>query len=152
MRIGEKMLPIPHCTILLTILISLNEYTSGPFLRIFQWRAQLRKGTSRRKGKVEKCSLLGGLGVLPQKMFVFLSSLDLISCNFSMIFTHFQTKRDITRGAKTLQWGGGGQHRGWGGGALAPPVYMLKKALIHLHETNYNSASHMIIQNSSVKY
>ena len=45
-----------------------------------------------------------------------------------MIFARFQTKRDITRGAKTLQWGGG-QHRGWGGGALAPPVYMLKKVL-----------------------
>ena len=40
--------------------------------------------------------------------FVFFSSLDLISCNFSMIFAHFQTKMDITRGAKTLQWGGGG--------------------------------------------
>ena len=70
----------------------------GPFLRIFQWRGQLRKGTSGRKGKVKRCSLLGALGVLPQKIFVFLSSLDVISCNFSMIFAHFQTKRDITRG------------------------------------------------------
>ena len=50
----------------------------------------------------------GGGGGLGQKIFVFLSSLDLISCNFSMIFAHFQTKRDITRGAKILQWGGGG--------------------------------------------
>ncbi len=59
-----------------------------------------------------------------------------------MIFAHFQTKRDITRGAKTLQWGGGGgggQHRGWGGGALAPPVHMLKKALVCInHMTTKN--------------
>ncbi len=72
---------------------------------------------------MEKCSLLGGLGVLPQKMFVFLSSLDLISCNFSIIFAHFQTKRDITRGAKTLQWGG--QRRGWGG--FGPSSIYVKK-------------------------
>ncbi len=45
-----------------------------------------------------------------------------------MIFAHFQTKRDITRGAKTLFLGGGGIGAG-GWGALAPPVYMLKKAL-----------------------
>ncbi len=57
------------------------------------------------------------------KIFVFLSSLDVISCNFSMIFAHFQTKRDITRGAKTLQWGG--QHRGWGG--FGPPSIYVKK-------------------------
>ncbi len=60
---------------------------------------------------MEKYSLLEGLG----NRFVFLSSLDLISCNFSMIFTHFQTKRDITRvggGGKTLQGGGGGEGGG----------------------------------------
>ena len=69
---------------------------------------QLQKGTSGRKGKVERYSLLGGLG--------FLSSLDLISYNFSIIFTHFQTKRDITRGRgqNPSVWGGGG-HTGWGG-------------------------------------
>ena len=43
---------------------------------------------------------LGGSGVTPQKIFVFLSSLDLNFCNFSMIFAHSQTKRDITRGPK----------------------------------------------------
>ena len=40
------------------------------------------------------------------KIFVFLNSVDWISCNFSMIFTHFQTNSDFT--------GGGG------GGALKP--------------------------------
>ncbi len=85
----------------------------GPFLRIFQWRGQLRKGTSGRKGKVKRCSLLGALGVLPQKIFVFLSSLDVISCNFSMIFAHFQTKRDITRGGpKPFSGRGGGLKKG----------------------------------------
>ena len=47
-------------------------------------------------------------------LFVFLSSLDLISCNFSMIFAHSQTKGDITRGAKTLQCGEGGGNIGAG--------------------------------------
>ena len=68
---------------------------------------------------MEKSSLLGGLGVLSQKIFVFLSSLDLISCNFSMIFAHFQTKRDITRGGQNPSVVGGGQHKG-GGGELWP--------------------------------
>ena len=46
-------------------------YKSGPFLRIFQWRGQLRKGTTGRKGKVEKYSLLGGLGFeLPRLDFL----------------------------------------------------------------------------------
>ncbi len=99
------------------------------FFKDFSVEGQLRKGTQGKKGKVEKYSLLGGVGVLSQKMFVFLSSLDLISCNFSMIFAHFQTKRDITRGGggQNPLVRGGGQHRGWG--ALAPPVYMLKKAV-----------------------
>ena len=52
------------------------------------------------------------------KIFVLLSSLDLLSCNFSMIFAHFQTKRDITREAKTLQWEGG--NIGAGGGGFGP--------------------------------
>ncbi len=67
-----------------------------------------RRCKSCEKFREEKNYGEGGLRVLPQKRFVFLSSLDLISCNFSMIFAHFQTKRDITRGAKTFQWGGGG--------------------------------------------
>ncbi len=58
-----------------------------------------------------------------EKIFVFLSSLDLISCNFSMIFAHFQTKGDITMGPKPFSGGGGGQHRGWGEG-LWPLQYI----------------------------
>ncbi len=79
---------------------------------------------------MEKCSLLGGGGleVLPQNIFVFLSSLDLISCNFSMIFAHFQTKKGTLLGGPKPFSGGGGGNIG-AGGALAPPVYMLKKAL-----------------------
>ena len=49
----------------------------------------------REKRKSGEVYCLGGLGVLPQRNFVFLSSLDLISCNFSTIFTHFQTKKDF---------------------------------------------------------
>ncbi len=80
----------------------------------------------REKSKSGEVIPLGGSGGPPQKIFVFLSSLDWISCNFSMIFAHFQTKRDIsTRGAKTLQWGGGGQHRGWGG--FGPSSIYVKK-------------------------
>ncbi len=43
-----------------------------------------------------------------------------------MIFAHFQTKRDFLGGGgvKTLYCGGGGTGHT---GALAPPVYMLKK-------------------------
>ena len=37
----------------------------------------------------------------PQKILVFLSPLDLILCNFSKVFTHFQAKRDfIGRGGR----------------------------------------------------
>ncbi len=53
--------------------------------------------------------MCGGLGVLPQKILVFLSSLDLISCNFSMIFAYFQTKRGLSLGGpKSFSCGGGG--------------------------------------------
>ena len=91
---------------------------SGPFLRIFQWRGQLRKGTSERKGKVEKCSLLGGP---PENFCIFeFPRLD---------FLQFPTKKGPNRVAKTLQWGVGGGGNigagGGGGGALTPPVYML---------------------------
>ena len=75
---------------------------------------------------MEKCSLLGGLA----KIFVFRNSLDLISCNFSMIFTHFQTKGTLLAGPKPFSEGAN-IGAGGGGGALAPPVYMLKKALIY---------------------
>ncbi len=70
------------------------------------------------------------MGVLPQKIFVFLSSLELIYCNFSLIFAHFQTKRDITRGGgggggqSPSVGGGGGQHRNWGGGRGLAPQYI----------------------------
>ncbi len=71
----------------------------------------------------------GGLGVLSQKIFLFLSSLDLIYCIFSLIFAHFQTKRDITRGgggAKPFSGGGGGGNIGAGRMALAPSIYVKK--------------------------
>ncbi len=68
---------------------------------------QTTKRDFREKRKSGEMLSFGGSGVLPQEIFIFLSSLDLISCNFSMIIAHFQTKRDITRGAKTLQWGRG---------------------------------------------
>ena len=42
-------------------------------------------------------------------------SLDLISCNFGMIVAHFH---------------GGGDVRAGKGEALAPPVYMLKRAMV----------------------
>ncbi len=54
---------------------------------------------------------LGGLGVLPQNIFVFLSSLDLISCNFSMIFGQ---KGTFSRGPKPFS-GGANTGGGWGG-------------------------------------
>ena len=53
----------------------------------------------REKRKVEKYTLLGALGVLPQKMLVFLSFLE-------------------GEGG-----GGGGQHWGWGGGFGPSSIY-----------------------------
>ena len=53
---------------------------------------------------MEKCSVWG------INIFVFLSSPDLISCNFSMIFAHCQIKRDF-------YWGGGGGAKSFSGGA-----------------------------------
>ena len=102
------------------------------FLKDFSVEGPTTKRDLREKRKSGEVFPFGGSGVLSKKIFVFLSSLDLISCNFSMIFAHFQTKRDITigRGGGAKPFSGGEQHRGWGGGgALAPPVYMLKKAL-----------------------
>ena len=43
-----------------------------------------------------------------------------------MISAHFQTKRDITRRAKTLQWGGGGGKIGAGGGLCPFSIYVKK--------------------------
>ena len=66
----------------------------------------------------------GGSRDPPSKRFVFLSCPDLISCNFSMIFTNFPTKRDF-------YWVGGenpsvgGQHRGWWG--FGPSSIYVKK-------------------------
>ena len=69
----------------------------------------------------------GPAGVLPQKRFVFLGSLNLISCNFSTIFSIFIFRQK----SRTFNGQGGRQRRGWlgwgRGGALAPPVYILKK-------------------------
>ncbi len=67
----------------------------------------------RKSGSVDT---LGRLGVVPQKIFVFLCSLDLISCNSSMIFAHFLTKRDFTEGGggESFSVGGGGSYIGAG--------------------------------------
>ncbi len=62
---------------------------------------------------------------------LYLSSLDLISCNFSMIFAHFQTKKDITRGAKTLQWGANIGAVGGGGGGFGPSSIYVKKGPVN---------------------
>ena len=48
----------------------------------------------------------------PEKIFVFLSCLHLILCNFSMIFTNFQTRRDFYWGPKPFN---GGANIGVGG-------------------------------------
>ncbi len=100
------------------------------FFKDFSVEGPTTKRDFREKMKGGEVFPFGGSS--PRKFCVFLSSLDLISCNFSMIFAHFQTKKDITGGAKTLQcvcvWGGGGgegQHTA--GRALTPPVYMLKR-------------------------
>ena len=61
----------------------------------FSVEGSTTKGTSGKKGKVERCTVWGVWGSSPKKIFVFLSSPDLISCNFSMIFAHFQIKRDF---------------------------------------------------------
>ena len=76
----------------------------------------------REKRKCGEVFSFGGSGGPPQKIFVFLSSHDLISSNFNMIFAHFQIKGTFTRGAKTLQWRG--QYWGGGGGRLCPLQYI----------------------------
>ncbi len=50
-----------------------------------------------------------------EKSFVFLSSIDLISCNFCTTFAHFQKKGTFTRGAKILQYGNNTRAGGVGG-------------------------------------
>ena len=69
----------------------------------------------------------GGLVVLPQNIFVFLSSLARLDfyCNFSMIFGQ---KGTFCSGSKPSVEGPT-QEVGGGGRALSPPVYMLKEAL-----------------------
>ena len=49
-----------------------------------------------------------------------------------MIFAHFQTKRDITRGAKTLQWGA---NIGAGGGGFGPSSIYVKKGPVKRSDT-----------------
>ena len=72
-------------------------------------------------------------GSYPRTSFVFLNSLDLISCNFSMIFTHFQTKRELFLGGQNPSVGGQnwGIAEGRGGGiqSLLSVLYV-KKALV----------------------
>ncbi len=71
----------------------------------------------RAKRKSGEVFSFGGSGVIPQKRFEFLSSLDLNFCNFSMIL------------AKTLQWGGGGGEGdiGAGGGGFGSSSIYVKK-------------------------
>ena len=64
-----------------------NEDQAGPLLKIFQWRGQLRKGTSARKGKVEMCGVRGGGG--GGGIF------ELPRLDFLQFQHDFQTKRDF---------------------------------------------------------
>ena len=82
----------------------------------------------REKRKSGEVYHLEGVGVLPQKIFVFLSAPDLISFSFSIIFAHFQIKRDFYQGGQNPSVEGPTQ-RLRGGGGLSPPVCMLKEAL-----------------------
>ncbi len=64
---------------------------------------------------------------LPQKFFVFLSSLDLISRNLSMIFAHFQTKRDFYQGGQNPSVEGPTQGLGRGGGGFGTSSIYVKR-------------------------
>ena len=68
------------------------------------------------------CGILGS----GENFGIFELPIDLISCNFSMILAHFQTKKGHLLGAgwrdKTLQWGRGAT--GAGGGGLWPLQYI----------------------------
>ncbi len=89
---------------------------SGSLLRIFQWRDQPEKGTSGRKGKVEKCTSVWGSAGPPQENFgIFELPRLLLKGTFTM------GPKPFSGGANTGAWGGGG--------ALAPSVYILKEAL-----------------------
>ena len=100
-------------------------YEAGPLLRIFQWRGQPEKGTSGRKGKVEKCTVWGDLGGHPQKILVFLSRLPRL--DFLQFPHDFRSSFSDKKGL-LLEGGQNssveGPTQGLGGGALAPPVYM----------------------------
>ena len=69
----------------------------------------------------------GVWGSSPRKKFEFLSSPEWISCNFSAIFYYiFPPEGLLLGGDKSPSLGGANIGAG---GAFAPPVYMLKKAL-----------------------
>ncbi len=69
----------------------IHERAPGPFLRIFQWRGQIRKHTSRGKGKVEKHSLPSG-GPPPENFCIFeLPRLDILQ--FQNDFDSFSDKK-----------------------------------------------------------
>ena len=93
-------------------------YSTWPFLRIFQWRGQLRKGTSGRKGEVFP---FGGSGGLPAEHFCIFELPRLDFLQFEHDFAHFQT-RDITRGGQNPS-AGAGATQGLGGG-LWPLQYI----------------------------
>ena len=80
----------------------------------------------REKRKVEKYSLWG--------VCIF----ELLRLDFQQFqhdFRSFSDKKGhYYRGQNPSVGGGGGQHRGWGGGALTPPVYMLQEVRNFEHE------------------
>ena len=91
---------------------------SGPPLRIFQWRGQLRKGTSVRKGKVE---IGGGVWVSGENFGISeLPRLDFLQ--FQHDFRSFSDKKGLSLGGQNPSAGGGGATQGLGGALPPPPL------------------------------
>ena len=83
--------------------VDFENYEPGPLLRIFQWRGQLRKGTSGKKGKVKKCTVWGGLGVFG---IIDLPRLDFLQ--FQHDFRSLSDKKRLLLGGDKGAGGGGG--------------------------------------------
>ncbi len=75
---------------------------AGPLLRIFQWRSQLQKGTSGRKGKVENSTVLE-VGCPPPENFRIFELPILDFLQFQHDFHSFSDKKGLL-----LEGGGGG--------------------------------------------
>ena len=86
------------------------------FFKDFSVEGPTTERDFREKRKSGEVFPFGGSGGTRPKLFcIFELPIDLISCNFSTIFAHFQTKRDITRGPKSFSGGvGGGGNMGGG--------------------------------------